>query len=97
MRDWSPKDAIALERRHIVEGEQQVARQEMLLRQVTAWGRENLIEDATEVLRLLRKAVDLSRARLRDLEDRYVGDHNLPITRRWTERLRRVVLDRAIG
>jgi hypothetical protein len=71
MRDWSPKDAIALERRHIVEGEQRVARQEMLLRQVTAWGRENLIDDATEVLRLLREAVDLSRVRLRDLEDRY--------------------------
>jgi AraC-like DNA-binding protein len=70
MRDWSPKDAIALERRHIVEGEQQVARQEMLLRQVTTWGRENLIDDATEV-RLLQEAVDLSRARLRDLEDRY--------------------------
>jgi hypothetical protein len=73
MSNWSPLDAIAMERRHIVEGEQRIAWREILVRQVTERGRDQLIHDAHEVLRLLREAVDLSRERLRDLEDRY-GD-----------------------
>jgi hypothetical protein len=71
MIEWSPDDAIAMERRHIVEGEQRIARQEMLVLRVTERRNDQLIRDAEEVLRLLREWVDLSRARLRYLEERY--------------------------
>jgi hypothetical protein len=71
MSNWSPKDAIAMERHHILEGEQRVARQEMLVLRVTEWGSDQLIHDATELLRLLRESVEISWTRLRDLEDRY--------------------------
>jgi hypothetical protein len=42
-----------------------------MLRQMTARGRDQLIPAATEALQLLCEAVDLSWARMRDLEDRY--------------------------
>ena len=73
MSGWSPEDAIAMERRHILEGEKMVARQEILVRQVVEKRYDRIVHDANEVLRLLRESVDLSRERLRDLEDRYGG------------------------
>jgi uncharacterized coiled-coil protein SlyX len=59
MSGWSPEDAMAMERRHIVEGENRVARQEALVRR------------SNEVLDLLRESLELSKERLRDLENRY--------------------------
>ena len=61
MSGWSPEDAMAMERRHIVEGENRVARQEALVRR------------SNEVLDLLRESLELSKERLRDLENRYAG------------------------
>jgi hypothetical protein len=71
MIEWSPNDAIAMERRHIVEGEQRVARQEMLVLRMTERGNRQLIHDAHEVLLLLREAAEASWTRLGELEDRY--------------------------
>jgi hypothetical protein len=59
MSDWSPEEAIAMEQRHILEGEKRVARQEALVRR------------SNEVLDLLRESLKLSKERLRDLENRY--------------------------
>ena len=77
MSGWSPEDAIAMERRHILEGEKMVVRQEILVRQVIEKRYDHIVHDANEVLRLLRESVDLSKDRLRDLEHRYgsVRDH----------------------
>ena len=71
MSSWSPDDAMAMERRHIAEGEHRVAQQDALVRRVTKRGNVQLARDAIELLRLMREAVDLSRDRLRDLEERY--------------------------
>ena len=79
MGDWSSETAMAMERRHGLEGEQRIARQETLLRQMTERGHDHLIGEATEVLRLLREMVDFSRARLRDLEARVRGEFRTPV------------------
>jgi hypothetical protein len=63
--------AIAMERRLITEGEQRVARQEMLMLRLTELGNDTLTPSAEEVLRLLREGVERSWARLRDLEERH--------------------------
>ena len=71
MSDWSPEEAIAMEQRHVSEGEKRVCRQETLVREVTERGSDLLVFKSNELLSLLRKSLELSRARLRDLEARY--------------------------
>jgi hypothetical protein len=71
MSGWSPSDAIAMERRHIIEGGKRVARQEMLVSELTKKGHEQIVLRSQEILSALRQSLELSRARLRDLEERY--------------------------
>ena len=71
MSKWLPDEAIAMERRHILAGEKIILRQEALTRNLTEHGRGQLLHSANEVLSLLRESLELSRVRLRDLEDRY--------------------------
>jgi hypothetical protein len=71
MSDWSPKKAIAMERRHVLEGEKRVSRQEALVEKLIENGHDQLVRAANEVLGLLRESLELSRERLRDLENRY--------------------------
>ncbi|MPY69884.1 MAG: hypothetical protein GEU92_07350 [Alphaproteobacteria bacterium] len=71
MSDWSPKDAIAMERRHILEGEKRVARQEALVLELREKGRDHLAQRGDEILSLMRESLELSTARLRDLEGRF--------------------------
>jgi hypothetical protein len=74
MSDWSPEKAIAMERRHILEGEKRVSRQEALVGQlIENGGRHQLVQTANGVLDLLRESLELSRMRLRYLEDYYGG------------------------
>lgn len=71
MSGWSPWDAIIMERRHILEGEQRVRRQEMLVSKLIDAGLDRLMHIDNELLGLLRESLELSRERLRDLEARY--------------------------
>ena len=71
MGDWLPEKAIAMERRHILEGEKRVSRQEALVGKLINSGHDQLVPTANEVLGLLRESLELSKERLRDLEDRY--------------------------
>lgn len=71
MGDWSPGKAIAMERRHILEGEERVARQETLVGKLIENRHDQLVRAANEMLDLLRETVELSKERLRDLEKRY--------------------------
>jgi hypothetical protein len=68
MNDWSREDEIAMERRHILEGEQLLAKQQALIGKLISGGHHGLVETASELLGILRDSVDLSRARLRELE-----------------------------
>ena len=70
MNDWSREDGIAMERRHISEGEQLLAKQQALMEKLIAEGHHGLVETANELLGILRESLELSRARLRDLEHR---------------------------
>jgi hypothetical protein len=67
MSAWSPDDAIAMERRHILEGERRVAHQEALARKLAEEGNSQLAASADELLILMRKALVLSRSHLRVL------------------------------
>ena len=71
MSDWSPGKAIAMERRHILEGEKRVARQEALVGKLIENRHDRLVRAGNEVLGLLRESLELSKESLRDLEDRY--------------------------
>ena len=71
MSDWSPGKAITMERRHILEGEKRVARQEALVGKLIENRHDQLVRAANEILGLLRESVELSKERLRDLEDHY--------------------------
>jgi hypothetical protein len=71
MSSWSPADAIAMERRHIIEGEKRVARQEALVLEQIERGHVQNMARFQEVLDLFRESLELSRERLRDLELRY--------------------------
>jgi hypothetical protein len=73
MSDWSPERAIAMEKRHILEGEKRVAQQEVRLRELTEKGYDQLAHRSSEVLGFMRDSLELSRERLRYLQDRY-GD-----------------------
>ena len=71
MSGWSPADAIAMERRHIREGEKRAARQETLVLELIEKGHDQIMGRANEVLGLYCESLELSRERLRDLERRY--------------------------
>ena len=71
MSDWSPEDAIRMERRHVSEGEERIARQEALGVESAHKGHDQLAIAANELLVLMRASLELSRIRLRQLEDRY--------------------------
>ena len=71
MTGWSPIDAIAMERRHVLGGEKIVARQEALVSDLRERGRDQRARLATELLDTLRECLELSRERLLDLERRY--------------------------
>jgi hypothetical protein len=71
MNGWSPTDAIAMERRHIIEGEKVVARQAALvlvLHEKRHSQRERL---SIELLDIFQDCLKFSRRRLLDLEQRY--------------------------
>ena len=71
MSSWSPADAIAMERRHIREGEKRVALQETLVLELIEKGHDQIVGRANEVLGLFSESLEFSRERLRDLERRY--------------------------
>ena len=71
MSDWSPEKAIAMEERHIVEGEMRVARQEMLVAKLIEKGHGGRLTLAEDLLSILCESVELSRERLVDLRNRY--------------------------
>ena len=71
MSKWSPGKAIAMEQRHILEGEKRVARQEALVGKLIENRHDQLVRTANDVLRLLRESLEHSKESLRDLEDRY--------------------------
>ena len=71
MGDFSPDAAIATERRHILEGERRVARQQALVMDLRERGNSRLTRRANELLIAMRASLELSRTRLLELEDRY--------------------------
>jgi hypothetical protein len=73
MSDFSSQKAIAMEKRHILEGEKRLARQEALMKELIDRGQDHLTGRAGEVLGLLRDSLELSRERLRYLQTQY-GD-----------------------
>ena len=79
MSGWSPEDAIAMERRHILEGEKRVARQQALAAELIKKGHNQLALTANELLALLRELLELSRTRLQELE----GCSSEPRKRHW--------------
>jgi hypothetical protein len=68
MSGWSPEEAIAMERLHILEGEKRVARQEALMGELIGDGYAQLALTTNDVLNLMRETLELSRRRLRSLE-----------------------------
>jgi hypothetical protein len=74
MGGFSPEDTKTMERRHILEGEQRIARQETLLKKLMEEGRDHLVQQAIQLLDLFRELQELSRERLQYLEHRYPSD-----------------------
>jgi len=70
MSGSSREDTIAMERRHISEGEKRVARQQSLVGELIEKGHDGLAHTANELLVILLESLELSRTRLRDLEGR---------------------------
>ena len=68
MGGWSCKDAIGMERRHILEGEKRVARQEAIMRELIEAEHDQLVLTAAEMLDVMREILEFARTRLRDLE-----------------------------
>jgi hypothetical protein len=71
MSGWSPRQVIAMERRHVLEGKKRIARQEALVKKMVEQGHEQLAYTASQILDVLRQSLELSRERLRYLEGRY--------------------------
>jgi hypothetical protein len=71
MVGWSPQEAIAMERRHILDGEKTVARQTARAWELTAKGYYRSANTANELLDIFQDLLEFSRFRLRDLESRY--------------------------
>jgi hypothetical protein len=68
MSGWSRATAIAQERRHVLEAEKRVARQEALVKKTAEQGHAELTHIAGQMLDALRVSLELSRERLRYLE-----------------------------
>jgi len=60
-----------MERRHVLEGQARIARQEALVRELAEQGHEQLAHTANQMLAILRESLELSRERVRYLESRY--------------------------
>jgi hypothetical protein len=71
MSPWSREDAIAMERRHVLEGAKRVARQKALVGELIAKRHDRLVQSAEELLVLLQTSLGLSKARLADLENEF--------------------------
>ena len=71
MSGWSSEEAIAIERRHIREGEERVARQDILTGYLIEKGYYLIAGDAAELLNLMYASLKLARERLLYLEDHY--------------------------
>ena len=71
MSGWSPEEAIAMERRHIREGEERVARQDILTGYLIEKGYYLIAGDAAEMLNFMHASLTLSRERLLVPEDHY--------------------------
>lgn len=78
MNDWSLEDAISMERRHLLEGAQRVARQEALLERLGQIGTWQLVPLASDVLETMRVSLEISRTRLQNLEGRAVAIRAMP-------------------
>jgi uncharacterized coiled-coil protein SlyX len=76
MSDWSPAKAIAMEERHIAEGEMRVTRQEVLVAKLTENGPQEHLVLAKDLLALLLESIERSRERLLDLRNRYGNPPN---------------------
>jgi hypothetical protein len=74
MSGFSPERAMAMERRHIAEGEKRVARQKVLTGELIEKGYYRIAEEALGLLKIMRETLELTRERLRYLEGRYVKD-----------------------
>ncbi len=68
MSGWSLAKAIAMEKRHILDGGKRVCRQEDLVARLIAEGHDARADAANELLDILRTSLELSKTRLRDLE-----------------------------
>ena len=62
-----------MERRHIIEGEIRVLRQEMLISELILKRHDRLVPMANDVLSIMRDCLEMSRTRLLDLES-HVGE-----------------------
>jgi hypothetical protein len=71
MGGWSIEDALAMERRHVLEGEKRIARQEALAANLSWKGRDKLAFAANDLLALLRETLELSKTRCRELESQF--------------------------
>ena len=71
MSDWSPEAAIAMEKRHLIRGEEMIAHQERIISQLTMKGLDEHLPRANDLLNLMRQTLEMTRERLRDLENRY--------------------------
>jgi hypothetical protein len=71
MSGWSPEDTMGMERRQIAEGEERVARQDVLTGELIEKGYYRSAQVASELLKHLYGSLELSRERLRYLEGRY--------------------------
>jgi hypothetical protein len=67
MSNWNRDAAIAMERRHIVEGERRIERQQALIARLVLKGTSDLTK-STDLLAVFRDLVDMAKARLRCLE-----------------------------
>jgi hypothetical protein len=73
MVGWSPQEAMAMERRHILEGEKRVARQKALVGELIAKRYDRVASMASELLGIFQESLEFSRSRLRELESQ-IGD-----------------------
>jgi hypothetical protein len=65
---WSREEAITMERRHILEGEERVVRQEALVARLVEQNHETLVPVAAEILVLMHEILEFARTRLQSLE-----------------------------
>ncbi|WP_146002722.1 hypothetical protein [Telmatospirillum siberiense] len=73
MSGWSCREAIAMERRHILEGEIKISRQKMIVSELILKKHDRLVPMAMDVLYMLCDSLEMSRTRLLDLES-HVGE-----------------------